>query len=67
MNNLGDIIEELHDKFKADSGREKLDDGEIIVAVCSDGVVELTMEDETLKVSASICKTFKIEKNIMGE
>lgn len=49
----------------ADSGKDKMEDGETIVAVCNDGVIELTMEDETLKVSATICKNYKIEKNIM--
>ena len=67
MNNLGEIIEELFKSFQAESGREKLDEGETIVAICNDGVVELTEEEDTLKISATICRApYIINKNIVG-
>ncbi len=66
MNNLGKIIEGLFKSFQADTGREKLGDGETIVGICNDGIVELTMEEDTLKISATICKTYMANKNIIG-
>jgi len=65
MNNLGEIIEGLFKSFQADSGREKMDEGEVIVAICNDGIVQLTMEEDTLKISATICKTYIATKNIL--